>query len=122
MPVDGRVPWDHIDCGVEWRFLVREYQKSLKDRLSPPCGKPFGSLRHKTNLEDAEKETGKLVCFNCGVACDMTRMRDERIEFLRKLDAHGDGNSIPLAGTEADVQAAVEACEAVGREVKSDGP
>ena len=88
LPVDGRVPWDHIDCGVEWRFLKREYQKSLKDRLSTPCGKPAWQLIHHTNLEDALEEKKKLVCYACGVVCDMTRMRDERMESLRDLDAH----------------------------------
>ena len=29
----------------------------------------------------------KLVCYDCGVACDLTAMRDERIEFLIKLGA-----------------------------------
>lgn len=88
LPVDGRLPWDHIDCGTEQRFLLREYRKSLKDRLSPPCGKPVPELLHHTNIEDAEEDQRKLVCYNCGVACDMKGMRDERIDFLRDLDAH----------------------------------
>ncbi|MEM7165422.1 MAG: TIGR03960 family B12-binding radical SAM protein [Planctomycetota bacterium] len=88
LPVDGRLPWDHIDCGTEQRFLLREYRKSLKDRLSPPCGKPVPELLHHTNIEDAEEDQRKLVCYNCGVACDMKQMRDERIDFLKDLDAH----------------------------------
>ena len=88
IPVDGRLPWDHIDIGLEDGFLASEYRKALKDRLSPPCGKPFKTLLHHANIEDAIVDARKLVCFDCGIACDMTQMREERIVYLRKLDAH----------------------------------
>jgi radical SAM-linked protein len=45
---------------------------------------------HHTNIEDAEADHRKLVCFDCGIACDMTQMREERIVYLRKLDARKD--------------------------------
>ena len=60
IPIDARVPWDHIDCGVEWRFLQKEYKKALKDRLSTPCGKPAWQLIHHRNLEDDLEEKKKL--------------------------------------------------------------
>ncbi len=89
-PVDARLPWDHIDIGLEDGFLAWEYRRALKDRVSPPCGKPNKTLLHHTNIEDAESDSRKLVCFDCGIACDMTQMREERIVFLRKLDARKD--------------------------------
>ena len=54
MPVTARLPWDHIDIGLEPDFLLKEYRKALKDRLSPPCGKPFKKLLHPSNVADAE--------------------------------------------------------------------
>ena len=54
IPVTARLPWDHIDIGLEPDFLVKEYRKALKDRLSPPCGKPFKQLLHPNNVADAE--------------------------------------------------------------------
>ena len=33
---------------------------------------------HHTNLEDARKDDRKLVCYDCGVACDLSAMRGER--------------------------------------------
>jgi radical SAM-linked protein len=87
IPVTARLPWDHIDIGLEDGFLLKEYRKALKDRLSPPCGKPFGSLLHHTNVEEALADKRKLVCFDCGVACDLTMMREERVVYLRKLGA-----------------------------------
>ena len=87
LPVTARLPWDHIDVGLEEGFLLREYQKSLKSRLSPPCGKVAGAFVHATNLEDAEKETRRLVCYDCGVACDLSAMRAERHKFLEGLGA-----------------------------------
>ena len=53
-PVSARLPWDHLDIGLEPDFLVKEYRKALKDRLSPPCGKPFKRLLHPNNVGDAE--------------------------------------------------------------------
>ncbi|HEY1585065.1 MAG TPA: TIGR03960 family B12-binding radical SAM protein, partial [Polyangia bacterium] len=53
-PVDARLPWDHIDVGLAEGFLAWEYRRALKDRTSPPCGKPKGTLLHPTTIEDAE--------------------------------------------------------------------
>src|SRR5262249_37311453 len=87
LPVSARLPWDHIDVGLEEGFLLREYRKALKSRLSPPCGKAAGAFIHATNLEDAHKDTRKLVCYDCGVACDLSAMRDERLVSLERLGA-----------------------------------
>lgn len=85
LPVDARLPWDHIDIGLEPGFLASEYQKATRSRLSPPCGKAAGDKVHHTNLPDAEGDQRKLVCYDCGIACDMSEMRDERIVALRSL-------------------------------------
>jgi radical SAM family uncharacterized protein/radical SAM-linked protein len=86
-PTTAQSPWQHIDVGLEPDFLVKEYRKALKNRLSPPCGKAFGMFVHHTNLAEHSEDKRKLVCYHCGVACDMQQMRDERGEFLIKLGA-----------------------------------
>ena len=87
LPIDGRLPWDHIDVGLAEGFLAREYRRSLTGKLSPPCGKPVGAHVHPTNVEDALADTKRLVCYHCGVACDMGEMREERLVALRSLSA-----------------------------------
>ena len=87
IPVTARVPWDHFDIGLENGFLAREYRRALRGRSSPPCGKVVGQFIHATNARDAESETRRLVCYDCGVACDLGKMREERLVFLRKLGA-----------------------------------
>lgn len=87
IPTDGRLPWDHLDMQLEPKFLLRDYKRSLKDKLSPPCGKPVGAQVHYNNVEEHDADQRLLVCYNCGVACDMEQMRDERREFLLKLKA-----------------------------------
>ena len=47
-----------------------------------------GAFIHHTNLEDAEADKRTLVCYDCGVACDLSQMRTERIDFLAKMGAH----------------------------------
>ena len=86
-PVSARLPWDHIDVGLEDGFLLGEYRKALKGRASPPCGKVAGMLIHHTNLADAEPDRRKLVCYDCGVACDLSKMREDRLVALRTLGA-----------------------------------
>src|SRR5262249_13311922 len=71
IPVDARVPWDHVDVGLEDGFLAREYRKALASRLSPPCGKVAGQFIHATNVAEHDSEARRLVCYDCGVACDL---------------------------------------------------
>jgi radical SAM family uncharacterized protein/radical SAM-linked protein len=90
--LDARTPWDHLDMQLEERFLQTDYKRAMKDRLSPPCGKPAGAQIHPQSLEDHDADQRKLVCYHCGVACDMDGMRVERREFLEKLGAIRPGN------------------------------
>lgn len=85
IPVDTQLPWDHLDMQLEEKFLKTEYKRAMKDKLSPPCGKPVGAQVHHTNLEDAENDNKILVCYHCGVACDMENMRQERKDFLKEM-------------------------------------
>jgi radical SAM family uncharacterized protein/radical SAM-linked protein len=86
LPVGARLPWDHIDIGFEEDFLASEYRKAVSGRASPPCGKPFGAKVHHRTVEEAQAEARRLVCYDCGIACDMSHMRDERIVALRGLE------------------------------------
>jgi radical SAM-linked protein len=87
LPVDARLPWDHLDVGLEEGFLAREYRKALQNRLSPPCGKVAGTFVHHTNLEAHQADQKRLVCYDCGVACDLGRMHERRGELLVQLGA-----------------------------------
>ena len=37
--IDEVFPWDHIDCGVDKPFLIREYEKALKEECTRDCRK-----------------------------------------------------------------------------------
>jgi len=87
LPVTARMPWDHIDVGLEEGFLAREYRKSLSSRLSPPCGKAAGMFVHHRSLSEANADPRRLVCYDCGVACDLSEMKEERLVFLSSLGA-----------------------------------
>jgi radical SAM family uncharacterized protein/radical SAM-linked protein len=87
IPTTAKLPWDHIDVGLEAGFLAKEYRKALKNRLSLPCGKAAGAFIHHTNLEEHDADKKKFVCYNCGIACDLGEMRTQRREYLVKLGA-----------------------------------
>lgn len=102
IPVISRLPWDHINVGLDPDFLPREYRQAMKGRLSPPCGKPMGMHLHHTNVEDATLDSRKLVCYACGIECDLTQMRDQRVDFLTQLGASG-AQDVPFVPTTQDV-------------------
>jgi radical SAM family uncharacterized protein/radical SAM-linked protein len=102
IPVSARLPWSHIDVGLEQGFLAREYRKALRNRLSPPCGKTVGSFVHHTNVKDAEAEKKRLVCYDCGVACDLTKMKEERIVFLQSMKALEPRRSVEIEQEDDD--------------------
>ncbi|MEN9578779.1 MAG: hypothetical protein RJA70_1788 [Pseudomonadota bacterium] len=96
IPVDARLPWDHFDIGLEEGFLLREYRKALNNRLSPPCGKAKGMFIHHTNTQEASADDRRLVCYDCGIACDMSQMREERIVQLTQMGATEPGQRARL--------------------------
>jgi radical SAM family uncharacterized protein/radical SAM-linked protein len=104
IPVRARVPWDHLDIGLEEGFLAREYRKALAGRLSPPCGKVAGSFIHHDNVESAKADQRRLVCYDCGIACDLGQMRSERIDGLSRLGAETPGQRarLPMLQRERD--------------------
>jgi radical SAM family uncharacterized protein/radical SAM-linked protein len=85
---ETRLPWDHINVGIEREFLRKELRMAMQHRASPPCGKPAGQLLHPASVAEAEAiGDRKLVCYDCGVACDLDGMKAERLFFLRRMNA-----------------------------------
>ena len=85
---ESRLPWDHIDTDVDVDFLRVEYKRALACRPSPPCGKSVQRLLHPSNVAQAvEAAAEKLVCYDCGVACDLDQMKRQRLFFLRRMNA-----------------------------------
>ncbi len=86
-PLDIPLPWSHLDMGFEDGFLEGEYRRALKGRNSPPCGKPAGMQVHHSDEKTAQADARRLVCYDCGIACDLSEMRDDRLVALRTLDS-----------------------------------
>lgn len=81
-----QLPWDHIDSLVEKKFLAIEYEKGIKAKIAPPCGFPIRIIEGRPtaippSFEEFEQlERKPLLCFNCGVACDLSAMRQDLIK------------------------------------------
>jgi radical SAM-linked protein len=107
IPMNGKLAWDHIDVGLTERFLEIEWKKSIHNRLSPPCGKVYGMVVHHSNLETLEKtfdiDKKKLVCYHCGVACDLKGMVAERRDFLGGMKAIKDEPYVAPAVLKKDI-------------------
>ncbi|MCS6885171.1 MAG: TIGR03960 family B12-binding radical SAM protein [Acidobacteriota bacterium] len=81
-----QLPWDHIDSLVEKRFLAVEYDKGVKAKIAPPCGFPIKIIDGRPtaippSIEDFEAVENKpLLCFNCGLACDLNAIRQDLLK------------------------------------------
>ena len=107
IPMNGKLAWDHIDVGLTERFLEIEWKKATHNRLSPPCGKVYGMVVHHSNLETLEKtfdiDKKKLVCYHCGVACDLKGMVQERRDFLSGMKAIKNEEYVPPEVLKKDI-------------------
>ncbi|HXI02678.1 MAG TPA: TIGR03960 family B12-binding radical SAM protein, partial [Candidatus Saccharimonadales bacterium] len=74
LPLESRLPWDHIDTTVLKEFLVREWKRALKAKPSPACEKPYRKFNRPFRLDD------KLICYDCGCECDLPHITGERVE------------------------------------------
>jgi radical SAM-linked protein len=98
LPIESRLPWDHVDCLVDKQFLLREYQRARKALLTPACEKPY--RRHNLPPEMSDK----LICYDCGCACDLDHIKKERVDAyqgLLRLDPLRKPLAPPPAGGQA---------------------
>jgi len=115
-PTDEPLIWDHIDSRVEKKWLLKDLQNGLRSRFTHPCEKPYLPKRH----DPPKNSQGitKLVCYACGVECDLKKIAVERDEAeveanriaeekLAKLAASGGADvpvPVPVASAPAEVQ------------------
>ncbi|MGI6524725.1 MAG: TIGR03960 family B12-binding radical SAM protein [Bdellovibrionota bacterium] len=95
LPLESRLPWDHIDIGVTKDFLIKEWRHAHEALQTPPCGKPLGEKVHFNTVQDLDADTRPLVCHNCGLKCDLKKLKAMRRTFLESL-----GATTPTAYTE----------------------
>ncbi len=100
VPLTAALPWDHLDSLVKKEWLIQEFKRALKGRFSPACEKPF---KKKSDLDRTDlgkpSESDKLVCYHCGLECDLDAVRNERIESWNTLE-----NGLAPAPQEAYVE------------------
>lgn len=87
--LDSRLPWEHIDVGLKRSFLEREWHQAQNVHLSPPCGKPTSKRVHPSSVASHNRtyleEKKKLVCYHCGIGCNLEQMIKQRGSFLKTL-------------------------------------
>jgi len=86
------LPWDHIDLGITKDFLVSEYNKAMTATPLPPCSKLKGQTTHASSTQEHLSLFGEaknnLVCYGCGVKCDLKATKDERYKFLKDIEQY----------------------------------
>jgi len=87
IPLYATLPWDHIDSLVKKDWLIKEYKRAMQGKFSPACEKPY-KKKTDTNRTDLGKpsESDKLVCYACGLECDLDAIRAERIASWNSLE------------------------------------
>ncbi len=64
VPQDARLPWSHVDIGVDPAYLNKERRKALDGKTTQPCGHFAAEVAGKT----------RFVCHNCGLSCDKNEL------------------------------------------------
>ncbi|MCP4676525.1 MAG: TIGR03960 family B12-binding radical SAM protein [Deltaproteobacteria bacterium] len=64
MPDGTRLPWDHIDVGVDKEFLAAERDRARTGLTTEPCGR----------FRKDPDEKPEVVCHNCGLACKHSKL------------------------------------------------
>ncbi|MCP4546509.1 MAG: TIGR03960 family B12-binding radical SAM protein [bacterium] len=93
---ETQLPWNHISTGVDLKFLQAEYRRSLEGRITPPCTKVKGA---DTRLEPPTDDE-PLICYNCGLECDLSETKRRRRDFLDQLSALAEERP-PVASADA---------------------
>ncbi|MBI3873366.1 MAG: TIGR03960 family B12-binding radical SAM protein [candidate division Zixibacteria bacterium] len=76
LPIEAELIWDHIDSRVTKEFLLKDLKKGLASRFWHPCEKPYLPKRH--NPPRHKDGVVKLVCYDCGVDCNLKAIAIER--------------------------------------------
>ncbi len=84
IPVEEPLPWDHLDPLVEKEFLIQDYRRGLKNKYTIPCEKPF--IPQSRLKEKPRRGEEKLICYSCGVGCDLQKITDYRRETKTQAD------------------------------------
>jgi len=95
LPVDARLPWSHLDVGIDPDFLRRERRRALAGRPSPPCCRPVPAAEARSAEAAGEDGEAKLVCYHCGADCDLDAVACQREAFRDSLAAFGPHPSLP---------------------------
>jgi len=77
LPAEGALPWEVIDVGVDRDFLIRERERAIQGRTTPPCEKPPDRPRP---IPGDYPEARTLVCLRCGSGCDLEALRAHRAQ------------------------------------------
>jgi radical SAM family uncharacterized protein/radical SAM-linked protein len=81
-----QLPWDHIDTLVKREFNAREYMKGIRAKISPPCELPVKIIDGRptaiapSNQEFERVASQPLLCYACGLECDLTKSREHLSE------------------------------------------
>jgi radical SAM-linked protein len=87
IPIHAPLPWDHIDSRVTKKFLIEDLHRGMKGRFSPACEKPF--IPRDPSKPVKPLEHAVLVCYDCGLECDLEAIKHERIAQRDSLQADG---------------------------------
>lgn len=116
-PTDEPLIWDHIDSRVDKKWLLKDLKNGLQSRFTYPCEKPFLPKIH--NPPKNSQGITKLVCYQCGVECDLKAIAVERDEAKVEADRLAEENIAKLAANgKADIAVPVAVAPA---EFQEDG-
>jgi radical SAM family uncharacterized protein/radical SAM-linked protein len=117
IPLHAKLPWDHVDSRVTKQFLIEDLHRGMKGKFSPACEKPF--IPRDPSKPVKPLESANLVCYDCGLACDLDAIKRERL--AQRDSLAGPGPEIAAAFRGERAATAPAPVKFVSAPVASDG-
>jgi len=100
LPTDAELIWDHVDSRVTKAWLLEDLRRGLASRFTHPCEKPYLPKIH--NPPRTKEGIVKLVCYDCGLDCDLKAIALERERTAVEAAEIATRNEAKLAAAGAD--------------------
>jgi len=109
VPNDAALPWDVVDPLVTRDFMLREHDRAMSGKVLPPCQKPPtpGRRPGADDFAHAKEKDKKLICYECGVPCDMETMARERGDIVEDAGRLNAGEQAPDVACSANKEAII---------------
>jgi radical SAM family uncharacterized protein/radical SAM-linked protein len=102
-PLEPSAPlaWDHIETGVDKKFLLQELHRAEQAKTTAACEQPLATGHD--GKADAILAGKKYLCYKCGMKCDLEALQERQKQQLRQMQSHQENKKTANASTQETI-------------------